>query len=66
MNYQIIKIVFELNRIYEFNEGIKEFNENKKYSKYCEEFDDYEIKEFNLDLILMILKFRSEIFHEIF
>ena len=61
---ELIKIIFELNRIYEFNEGIKEFNENEKYSKYTEEFDDYEIKEFNLDLILMILKFRSEIFHE--
>ena len=61
---ELIKIVFELNRIYEFNEGIKEFNENEKYSKYTEEFDDYEIKEFNFDLILMILKFRAEIFHE--
>ena len=61
---ELIKIVFELNRIYEFNEGIKEFNKQEKYSKYVKEFEDYEIKEFNLDLILMILKFRSRIFHE--
>ena len=61
---ELIKIVFELNRIYEFNEGIKEFNKQEKYSKYTKEIEDYEIKEFNLDLILMILKFRSRIFHE--
>ena len=61
---ELIKIVFDLNRIYEFNEGIKEFNKQEKYSKYTKEIEDYEIKEFNLDLILMILKFRSRIFHE--
>ena len=61
---ELIKIVFDLNRIYEFNEGIKEFNKQEKYLKYTKEFEDYEIKEFNLDLILMILKFRSRIFHE--
>ena len=61
---ELIKILFELNRIYEFNKGIKDFKQKEEYSKDIDEFEDYEIKEFNFDIILMVLKFRSRIFHE--
>ena len=61
---EIIKIVFELNRIYEFNKGISDLKKEKEYSEDINEFEDYEIKEFNFDLILMLLKFRARIFHE--
>ena len=61
---EIIKIVFELNRIYEFNKGINDFNKEKEYSEDINDFEDYEIKEFNFNLILMLLKFRARLFHE--
>ena len=61
---ELIKIIFELNRIYEFNKGIQDLKQQEEYSKELNEFEDYEIKEFNFDLILMILEFRSRIFHE--
>ena len=61
---ELIRNSFELNRIYEFNEGMSEFKKSEKYSKDIKEFEDYSIKKFDLNLILTLLKFRSRFFHE--
>lgn len=61
---ELIRNIFELNRIYEFNEGMNEFKKSEKYSKDIKEVEDYPIKKFDLNLILTLLKFRSRFFHE--
>ena len=60
---ELIRNVFELNRIYEFNTGIKEFKNMEEYSKDIKEYENYDIKNFTIDLILILLQFRSRLFH---
>ena len=61
---ELIKIAYELNRIYEFNKGFTDFKLQKEYSKDIIDNDDYGIKIFNFELIMMLLKFKSRIYHE--
>ena len=70
---QLIKIIFELNKIYEYNKGLDEFqqgNKNDINTKLIKtmldkgKIDFYPIKDFDFNLIKMILSFRSRIFHE--
>ena len=61
---ELIKIAYELNRIYEFNKGFSDFKLQKEYSKDIIDNDDYGIKIFNFELIMMLLKFKSRIYHE--
>ena len=61
---ELIKMVFEINRNSEFNKGINDFKLQQEYSKDIQEFENFEIKDYDLNLILMLLKFRARIFHE--
>ena len=61
---ELILNIFELNRVYEFNKGINEFKSMEEYSKEIKDFEDFGIKDFDLNLILTLLQFRARIFHE--
>ena len=77
---QIIKIIFELNGIYEFNKGLEQFIKKQKKGKTNKndtdndndnidmfqsgKFETYEIKEFSFNLVKTIIAFRARIFHE--
>ena len=63
---ELIKTVFELNRIYEFEKGIKDFLKEKEFlnKNNLKDIEKYGIKDFNIDLLLMLLKFKSCIYHE--
>jgi hypothetical protein len=60
---QLIKTIFELNRIYEYNVGLEHLSQdnNKKKKKVSV---TYEIKQFDYNLIKMSISFRSRLFHE--
>ena len=59
---QLIKIIYELNRIYEFNKGLEEFQQKDNDIK--KKFDCYGIKEIDFNLIKILLDFRARLFHE--
>lgn len=70
---QIIKNIFELNKIYEYNKGLGELqkeNENGKSDNLINnlfnkgKIDFYEIKEFNFNLIKTLLSFSARLHHE--
>ena len=61
---QLIKTAFELNRIFEFNKGIEEFQKNEDNKNKIKKINLYEIKEIDLNLIKIILAFRARLFHE--
>ena len=70
---QIIKTIFELNKIYEYNKGLGEFqkgNENGKSDNLINnlfnkgKIDFYEIKEFDFNLIKIIISFSARLLHE--
>ena len=70
---QLVKIIFELNKIYEYNKGLGEFqqeNENGITTNLTNrmldkgKIDFYAIKDFDFNLIKMILYLRARFFHE--
>ena len=60
---ELIRNIFELNRIYEFSKGMNELRNNEQYSNDIKEYEEYDIKNFDFNLIMTLLKFRSRIFH---
>ncbi len=72
---QIIKNIFELNKIYEYNKGLGEFQKEKENGNGKSEnlinnlfnkgkIDFYDIKEFDFNLIRNILSFSPRLLHE--
>ena len=62
---ELIKTSFELNRIYEFNKGIEEFQQKEgKQNVNEKKFDCYGVKEIDFNLIKILLDFRARLFHE--
>ncbi len=59
---QLIKNVLKLNKIYEFNKGLKELLENA--NKNDTKIELYQIKEFDFNLIKTLINFRARLFHE--
>ena len=77
INEQIIKNIFELNKIYEYNKGLGEFQKEKENKNGNGESDNlinnlfnkgkidfYDIKEFDFNLIRTILSFSARLLHE--
>ena len=74
---QIIKNIFELNKIYEYNKGLGEFQKEKENENGNGKSDNlinnlfnkgkidfYDIKEFDFNLIRTILSFSARLLHE--
>ena len=64
---QLIKTILEINRIYEFNKGLEEFsktNDNNDNNNKYKNIKNFETKQFDFNLIKMIISFRSRLFHE--
>ena len=64
---QIIKNIFELNKIYEYNKGLGEFQKEKDNlfnNLFNKGIDFYDIKEFDFNLIRTILPFSARLLHE--
>jgi len=64
---QIIKNIFELNKIYEYNKGLGEFQKEKDNlinNLFNKGIDYYDIKEFDFNLIRIILSFSARLLHE--
>ena len=59
---EIINIIIDLEKTYEYFKGIKELNKNEKINRF--NILPYKIKEFNFDLIKAFIDFRTRLIHE--
>ena len=70
---QLIKMILEINKIYEYNKGLEEFqkekkidktNDTKKEAMFIKRKANFKIKEYDFNFIKIILSFRARLFHE--
>ena len=67
---QLIKMILEINKIYEYNKGLEEFQKDKKSNDIKKESMlikgkiNFKIKEYDFNLIKTLLALRARVFHE--
>jgi hypothetical protein len=67
---QLIKMILEINKIYEYNKGLEEFqkdkktNDNKKEAMFIKGKINFKIKEYDFNFIKTLLALRARVFHE--
>ena len=67
---QLIKMILEINKIYEYNKGLEEFqkekksNDTKKESMLIKGKINFKLKEYDFNLIKILLALRARVFHE--
>jgi len=67
---QLIKMILEINKMYEYNKGLEEFqkekksNDTKKESMFIKGKINFKLKEYDFNLIKILLALRARVFHE--
>jgi len=63
---QLIKMILEINKIYEYNKGLEEFQKEKKSTNnmFTLMKFNFKIKEYDFNFIKTLLALRARVFHE--